>query len=182
MDRPVTCTATAPLCATITVHAGQMPRANAMKGTTEKLAVSSATISRRAPAKGSAIQVANADVHQTSMGMTAASSAQLPRVVMHRTAAAQRTVHVNALDILLARNAMSVRSTSMAQTVKLTVTNTQAMAFLVTAGRAAGTVCAMTRASANAMNTTAATSAMFVAATFVVQCASFIALTKSLSA
>ena len=51
--RHVTCTAIVPLCATITVDAGQMQRVTAMKATSEKPAVSSVTPSRRARAEGS---------------------------------------------------------------------------------------------------------------------------------
>eukprot|EP01043_Picozoa_sp_COSAG02_P038813 COSAG02_NODE_3019_length_7535_cov_9.178456_8_plen_420_part_00 len=182
MGRLVIFTATAPLCATITVHAGQMQHATAMQDITEKLAVSSATTSRRVLAKGNVTQVVDADARQISMEMTAASSAQLAPVVMHLTAAAKRTGHVTALDILLAQNAMSVKSTSMVQTVKPTVANPQTAAFAVTVGRAVGTVCAMMRASASAMTTTAASFAMFVAVSFMARRASFIALTKSLSA
>lgn len=97
--RHVNCTATVLLCATTMVDVVQMQHVNVMKDTMEKLALSSATPSRRALAVASATHMADVSVRQTSLQTTAASSAPLLPAVMHHTAAAMPKAIVNALGI-----------------------------------------------------------------------------------
>ena len=121
-------------------------------------------------------------MHRTFTEMIVASSVLLAQIAMHLTAAAIPTAHASAAEILLAQNAMSVRSTSMVRTAKPTVSNPQATPLPAIVGRVVGMVCAMIRASASAMTTTAVSFAMFVAVDFMVRHASYIVPTKSLNA